>query len=43
MIDQATPIAELLIAVAYPDRHEDSPTREEAWKEIKRRDAERTV
>lgn len=36
-------IVDLLIDVAEPDRHVDSPERQAAWDEIKRRDAELTL
>jgi hypothetical protein len=34
---RADAIEELLIAIASPDRHEDSPERKAAWDEIKHR------
>ena len=34
------PVTDLLIDVAQPEAHEDSPERKAAWDEIKRRDAE---
>lgn len=37
---RSRPIIDLLIDVAQPEAHEDSPERKAAWDEIKRRDAE---